>query len=246
MGSASFRFHAELNDFLSSKQAGQAITYRFERRPAIKDSIEAIGVPHTEVSVIMVNDRAVDFSYGLQDTDRVAVYPHTLRPAVARRYIQPFLPAGCPAFILDVHLGRLARYLRTAGFDTLYTTIDMGDERIAELADIENRVVLSRDSGLLKRSRVRYGYWLRNTQSRAQFRELVGHYHLRPWFNLFSRCPHCNDLLKPVDKQAVTSLLPGDVATDPTLVSFVQCPGCGQVYWQGSHYTHMQHFFDSV
>lgn len=246
MAIATFRFHAELNDFLPTEQAQQAIAYTFDRRPAIKDAIEAIGVPHTDVAVILVNGTAVDFSHGLEDGDDVAVYPHATHPKVDKAYIQPFLPDGCPAFILDVHLGKLARYLRTAGFDTLYSKDDMGDARIAEISDTETRIVLSRDIGLLKRSRIRYGYWLRNTQSRAQFRELVKHYKLKPWFKLFSRCSHCNGVVATVDKQDVNYRLPGGVARDPGLTKFVQCPDCGQLYWQGSHYTHMQQFFDSV
>lgn len=246
MASARFRFHAELNDFLPAEQAHQVVTYSFARRPAIKDAIEAIGVPHTDVAVILVNGTAVEFSYGLQDGDEVAVYPHAAHPDVDETFIQSFLPAGCPAFVLDVHLGKLARYLRTAGFDTLYSKDDMGDARIAEISDMETRVVVSRDIGLLKRSRVRYGYWPRHTQSRAQFRELVAHYKLKPWFRLFSRCPHCNGIVATVSKKDVNDRLPAGVAADPSLTSFVQCPDCGQVYWQGSHYTHMQQFFDSV
>lgn len=246
MASATFRFHTELNDFLPSEQVHQTIAYTFDRRPAIKDSIEAIGVPHTDVAVILINGAAVAFSHGLQDGDEVAVYPHVAHPDVDEAFVQPFLPTGRPTFILDVHLGKLARYLRTAGFDTLYSKTDMGDARIADISDTETRIVLSRDTGLLRRSRIRYGYWLRNTQSRAQFRELVTHYKLKPWFRLFSRCSHCNGLVTTVDKQEVKDLLPGGVASDPGLTKFVQCTGCGQVYWQGSHYTHMQQFFDST
>lgn len=246
MARAIFRFHAELNDFLPTEQARQTVNYTFARRPAIKDAIEAIGVPHTAVAVILINGVAVDFSRGLENGDEVTVYPHTTHPVVAETYLQPFLPAGCPAFILDVHLGKLARYLRTAGFDTLYNKVDIGDARIAEVADMQTRIVVSRDIGLLKRSRVRYGYWLRNTQSRVQFRELVTHYKLKPWFRLFSRCPHCNGVVATVDKQDVNDRLPAGIASDPGLTTFVQCPDCEQVYWQGSHYTHMQQFFDSV
>jgi uncharacterized protein with PIN domain len=243
---ATFHFHDVLNDFLPAESADRASSYRFDGRPAIKDAIEAIGVPHTEVAVMLVNGCGVNFSYGLCDGDEVHVYPHAAHPEVVMQYRQDFLPAGRPAFVLDVHLGRLARYLRTAGFDTIYTTIDMGDAQIASIAERDERIVVTRDVGLLKRSRIRYGYWLRETQSRAQFRELISHYRLKPLFMPFSRCPHCNGEVSVVDKETVSNSLPDKVASDPALENFVQCNDCGQVYWQGSHYTHMQHFFDSV
>jgi uncharacterized protein with PIN domain len=246
MEQAIFHFHGVLNDFLPAELADRAGPYQFTGRPAIKDAIEAIGVPHTEVAVILVNGTAVNFSYGLQYDDDVHVYPHAAHPEVAGQYLQDFLPAGQPAFVLDVHLGKLARYLRTAGFDTIYSTVDMGDAAIANIAESDERIVVTRDVGLLKRSRIRYGYWLRQTESRAQFRELVSHYQLKPLFRPFSRCPHCNDKVSIVDKEKVSDCLPARIVNDPALKDFVQCLGCGHVYWQGSHYTHMQHFFDSV
>ncbi|WP_126454043.1 Mut7-C RNAse domain-containing protein [Sulfuriflexus mobilis] len=246
MKHAIFHFHANLNDFLSAEQVDKAIPYQFSGRPAIKDAIEAIGVPHTEVAVILVNGDAVNFSYGLYDGDDVHVYPHAEHPEVARQYLHALLPTGQPAFVLDVHLGKLARYLRTAGFDTLYSSDDMGDASIADIAEGQGRIVVSRDIGLLKRSRIRYGYWPRQTEARAQFRELVSHYKLKPLFRPFSRCPQCNGEVGAVDKARVSDSLPGKVASDPLLEDFVQCHDCGQVYWRGSHYTHMQHFFDSV
>lgn len=246
MEHAIFHFHGVLNDFLPAELADRASPYYFAGRPAIKDAIEAIGVPHTEVAVMLVNGAAVNFSYGLRYDDDVHVYPHAEHPEVAAQYLQAFLPTGQPAFVLDVHLGKLARYLRTAGFDTLYSTVDMGDAAIANIAEKDARIVVTRDVGLLKRSRIRYGYWLRHTQSRAQFRELVSHYGLKALFRPFSRCPHCNGGIGMVDKEKVSASLPAKVARDPLLKSFVQCLDCGQIYWQGSHYAHMQQFFDCV
>lgn len=246
MEHANFYFHDVLNDFLPAGLADKACAYHFDAHPAIKDAIEAMGVPHTEVAVMLVNGNAVNFAYGLNSGDVVHVYPHAAHPFVANEYRQDFLPTGRPAFVLDVHLGKLARYLRTAGFDTLYTPVDMGDAEIAHVAERDDRIVVTRDVGLLKRSQIRYGYWLRQTQSRQQFRELVAHYRLKDLFRPFSRCPHCNGKVRAVEKSIVSKRLPGRVASDPGLQDFVQCCDCGQVYWEGSHYTRMQEFFDSV
>lgn len=246
MHEATFHFHDVLNDLLLAAQRNSDIHYTFAGHPAIKDAIEAIGVPHTEVAVIEVNGKVVDFAYGLQAGDVVHVYPHVTHPDVPAEYVQPFLPGGEPRFVLDVHLGKLARFMRTAGFDTLYSAVDVGDAALAQIASDENRIVLSRDTGLLKRNMIRYGYWLRQTQSRAQFREVVTHYGLKNWFKPFIRCPRCNGMVAPVNKADIIDYLPGSVATDTSLQGFVQCPDCKQVYWEGSHYTRMQHFFASL
>ena len=72
---AEFRFYEELNDFLRPEQRYQTVSYRFDGQPGIKDPIEALGVPHVEVDLIVVNGASVGFDYRLQDGDRVAVYP---------------------------------------------------------------------------------------------------------------------------------------------------------------------------
>jgi len=246
MQQASFRFYGELNDFLAAEQRDMPLVYRFDGCPAVTDAIEAIGVPHPEVAVIRINDHAVGFFHGLNNGEAVVVYGHAAYPDVEETFIQPFLPAGVPRFVLDVHLGKLAGFMRTAGFDSWHSTTDPGDERLAEIADIQNRVLLTRDVGLLKRSRVRFGYWLRAIQSREQFVEVVRHYQLARDFVPFSRCSHCNGMVKPVDKRDIIKQLPGGIARDPEQLKFVQCTECGHVYWQGSHYTRMQQFFTSV
>lgn len=246
MAEAQFTFHDVLNHFLVSDQRDGGIDYEFEGHPAIKDAIEALGIPHTEVAAIMVDNNPVDFAHGLNDSDAVHVYPHRDFPSVVAKWQLPFMPNEVPTFILDVHLGKLARFMRTAGFDTLYSVVDMGDAAIAGIAAEQNRIVLSRDTGLLKRSAIRYGYWPRQTESREQFREVVGHYNLKPLFKAFSRCPHCNGEVINVVKEDIIDQLPGTVAIDDSIENFVQCHVCRQVYWQGSHYTHMQHFFDSI
>src|SRR5690606_40452700 len=152
----------------------------FRFRQTIKDAFEAIGVPHPEVGLMVVNDQWVDFSHQLAPGDEVRIYPHHQIPdqyAGAAR--MPFLPEGKPAFVLDVHLGALVRYLRLAGFDCLYSATDPGDARIAELACEQRRVVLTRDVGLLKRTLVTWGYRPRNVQPKAQFREVVNYFQLK-------------------------------------------------------------------
>ena len=238
--SATFRFHASLNDFLPLERQAQYITYNFDNHPAIKDSIEALGAPHPEVAAIVVNDVAVDFTYQLQDHDRIEVYPYQAVPAVATQSILIPIYADEPTFILDVHLGALTRYLRLLGFDCLYHNQDWGDEHIARLAARDKRIVLSRDIGLLKRSSIESGYWLRHTAPRKQVKEVIQRYQLTPWFNPFKRCTHCNGLVQTVEKSSLQNRLPPRIYNSFT--EFRQCRDCGHVYWRGSHYDKMKVF----
>ncbi|MEJ2722847.1 MAG: Mut7-C RNAse domain-containing protein, partial [bacterium] len=146
---ARFRFYEELNDFLPADRKKVGFTYRFSGTPAVKDAIEAIGVPHTEIELIIANGTSVGLDYRLRDGDFVAVYPVfegiDVTPIVRLREG----PLRRVAFILDVHLGKLARRLRMLGFDTLYRN-DYRDSDIVRLAALENRIVLTRDTGILK------------------------------------------------------------------------------------------------
>lgn len=239
-----FIIQGSLNDFLELANKTSPVEYKFSLSPSVKDAIEAIGIPHPEVGLILIGDLSVDFSYLLRDGETIEAYPHLKYPTVGNDKVLPFLPDGKVTFILDVHLGRLARYLRIAGFDSLYYSPDRGDSYIAQIAEAENRIVLTRDMGLLKRSSVTFGHWLRNTESRAQFREVVHFYNLRKDFNPFSRCVKCNGLIKRVEKVSIEEFLPSGIKRD--FNEFHQCSNCGQIYWQGSHYKRIDKFLKSL
>ena len=239
-----FIIHGPLNDFLQLRGKTSPVEYKYYVSPSVKDAIEAIGIPHPEVGFIKVGNHFVDFSYLLRDGETIEVYPHLKHPPVENDKLLPFQPDGKALFILDVHLGRLARYLRIAGFDSLYFSSDRGDNYIAQIAEAENRIVLTRDIGLLKRSAVTFGHWLRNTESRAQFREVVHYYDLRRDFNPFSRCVKCNGIIKTVEKVLIEEFLPFGIKRD--FNEFYQCSNCGQAYWQGSHYKRIGEFLTSV
>lgn len=139
-------------------------------------------------------------------------------------------------FVLDVHLGTLARYLRMAGFDTVYRN-DLDDPEIAAIAGEEKRIVLTRDIGILKRNEVRRGYWVRNTDPDKQLKEVVKRFHLNTELNPFKRCIRCNGVIRKVPKQDVFHLLPS--ATKKNYTDFSRCADCGNIYWKGSHYRKM-------
>ena len=243
MAKVVFRFHAELNDFLPPSQRQVSFTHVFKERCSIKDMIEALGVPHTEVGCIVVNAVAVDFSYIVQDSDSIDVHPIStatnITPVVSLR---PPLP-NILRFVLDVHLGKLASSLRLLGFDTLYRN-DYDDEELAENSASQQRVLFTRDKGLLMRSRVTYGYYVRATNPEQQIIEVLRRFDLFGKILPFQRCIRCNGLLEPVSKESILDQLPHQTRLE--IDEFHRCGACSQIYWRGSHYERMQQFINGV
>ena len=243
MSSATFQFHAELNDFLPNGRRAAAFEYRFEGSPSAKDAIEAIGVPHTEVDVILVQGRAAGFAYLLQPGDRVEVYP----PGAADKaepgaHLQP-LPSLEATFVLDAHLGKLAAYLRMLGFDTLYRN-DYDDPTLARISAEEQRILLTCDRRLLMHKRITHGYFVRERQPHKQLLEILSRFDLFNACQPFTRCMHCNGLLQPVAKDVILDrLLP---RTRIYYDEFWQCADCGKIYWKGSHYQRMQQMIEAL
>ncbi len=233
---AFFRFYEELNDFLPPDKRKVQFPYSFSGNPSIKDAVEAIGVPHTEVDLILVNGKSVDFSYHLQQGDLVSVYPvfesFDIGPVT---HLRPE-PLRNPKFILDVHLGKLAKILRMLGFDTVYRN-DLEDDEIAERAREEGRIILTRDVGLLKRGSVDRGYWVRSQHPKQQAKEVLQRFNLKNLVKPFKRCMDCNGIIEPVEKESVEDQLPS--ASAESYDHFFQCGNCGKLYWRGSHIPNM-------
>ncbi len=241
--SADFRFYEELNDFLPLHRRKREHRYAFNGHPAIKDSIEAQGVPHTEVDLIVVNGQSVGFDYPLLPGDRVAVYPMfeslDISPIVRLREA----PLRRTAFILDVHLGKLARILRMLGIDTLYRT-DYDDPEIIRIALAEQRIILTRDRRMLHDRRITHARWLHSTHSESQAREVIKRFQLERAIRRFVRCPACNGLVESVEKEAILDRL--EPLTKQYYSEFFQCPDCRKIYWKGSHYDRIVDKLDAI
>ncbi|NOX87640.1 MAG: Mut7-C ubiquitin/RNAse domain-containing protein [Calditrichaeota bacterium] len=233
---AIFRFYAELNDFLPRQWRQKEITYRFWGAPAVKDAIEALGVPHPEVDLILVNNQSVDFSYSLQEGDRVAVYPTFELFDISEVTRLRCKPLRKPCFILDCNLGKLARKLRMLGFDSLYQN-DFQDKEIIDIALKEHRIILTRDIGLLKNNRVTHGYWVRQTDPGKQLEEVLNKFDLYSQSQPFTRCLDCNGLIEAVPKEKVIEQIPPKV--QKYFNEFYRCVRCSKIYWEGSHYERM-------
>jgi uncharacterized protein with PIN domain len=243
MKEAYFRFYAELNDLLPLPRRGQTLSHVFETTTSVKDAVEAFGVPHTEVDLILANGEPAAFSYLLRDGDRISVYPvfRSLNLSLLTP-LQP-RPEGEIRFVLDTHLGKLTAYLRMMGFDSLYGN-DCEDEELAFISSSQQRTLLSRDRGLLKRSIVTHGYLVHETQPDRQLIEVVSRYNLSRLIAPFRRCLHCNALLQPVVKELINDRLLPD--TRHRYNQFHLCPECNRIYWKGSHYRRMTKLIERV
>jgi uncharacterized protein len=241
--SASVRVYGSLNDFLPAARRQSTLVYAFHCRPSVKDLVEALGVPHPEIDLLIVNGQSVDFSYRVRDGDRVAVYPliRALDIVETVRLRPP--PQIEPRFVADVHLGRLSAGLRLAGFDTKYRN-DYPDVEIVAISAGEDRVLLTRDVGVLKHGIVMRGYFVRETQPARQLVEVLRRFDLVTVAAPFTRCLRCNSLLDVVAKDRVQHLLPA--RTRESYREFSRCPTCSRIYWQGSHYSRMRLFIETA
>ncbi len=233
---AEFRFYEELNDFLPPARRKRAFEWPFRGTPSVKDTIEAIGVPHTEIDLVLVDGRSVGFGHRLHGGERVAVYPVFERLDIAPLVRLRPRPLRVTRFVVDVHLGTLARYLRLLGFDTLWRN-DLDDESIIESALAGPRIILTRDKGILKNGRVAHGYWLRATEPLQQVEEVVRALQLGPDFEPYTRCLECNGLLHGIRRTEAARTVPLQVFLVHR--DFSRCAGCGRIYWPGSHRTRL-------
>jgi uncharacterized protein with PIN domain len=235
MVTATFRFYGELNDFVAPARRQRTFACPCAQAATTKHMVEALGVPHTEVDLLLVNGEPALFDRLLRDGDRLAVYPRfaALDVGTLARLREP-LPAW--RFVADAHLGGLARLLRMAGFDTLYDN-NIDDQEIAALALADQRLVLTRDRELLKRRGIVHGRYVHALRPAAQLVELVDRLDLGPGAAPFTLCLHCNTPLHAVDKALVLDQLPESVRAHHQ--DFSTCDSCHRVYWKGSHWKRM-------
>jgi uncharacterized protein with PIN domain len=219
------RFHGELNDFLAPAKRNIEFEYVTGATDTIKHVVESLGVPHTEFEKVIVNGEVRFSNDQLSEGDRIQIFP----------YAEPILLTD-PRFVADGHLGRLAAYLRMLGFDTWYDRF-ADDVILASTASSEQRLLLTRDVGLLKRREVERGYCVRSDNPHTQLREVARRFALADRISPFRRCMNCNGHLYPVLTQEVEHLLPPH--TRETKNEFSRCSQCGKVYWRGSHHARM-------
>jgi uncharacterized protein with PIN domain len=228
MSTATFTVHEALSSFLAREHRGVAIEHAYARAASMKQAIESLGVPHTEVGRIVVNQEPATLARTVRAGDTVEVFPHA--PGEA--------PFEAPlAFVADAHMGGLARMLRMLGFDTAYDNA-FDDPQIVKLAAEERRVVLTRDREMLKRRDVLRGCYVHALKPEAQLREVARRYAIAAHMQPFALCLHCNLPLEPAHSDAVAAQVPERIRNRFT--RFMHCPGCDRVYWEGSHWQRMR------
>lgn len=240
---AHFRFYEELNDHLPLKWKKKSFIFEFRGTPSLRNAIHAIGVPHIEVDLIVVNGESVGFDHLLKGGENVSVYPvfesFDVTPLIRLRPE----PLRNIRFIVDVNLGKLAYKLRLLGFDTLFRN-DLEDDEIIDISLAENRIILTRDRGILKQNVVTHGYWLRNDDPKKQLAEIIGRLQLQDKLKPFTRCSVCNGGLNQVNKELLVEKLSAD--TLQYYNEFWECAGCRKIYWQGSHFMHILRWADNL
>ena len=236
MTTATFRFYEELNDFLPRERWKCEFSCRCADQATVKHAVETIGVPHTEIEVILVNGRSVGFDHRVEEGDRISVYPTfeslDVRPLLRLRAA----PLRQCRFVADAHLGGLARYLRMLGFDTLYESAAQ-DRELVSISVGERRVLLTRDRELLMHRELTHGIFVHGERPRSQVRYVLDRLQLRGDVRPLERCIRCNGELVPVRRQEVLDRVPPRVAERHQ--RFRSCPDCGRIYWRGTHHERM-------
>jgi uncharacterized protein with PIN domain len=173
----------------------------------------------------------------VDDGDDISVYPMFESLDITNLQHLRAKPLRKPKFILDVHLGTLAKYMRMLGFDTLYQN-NYEDEEIVKISLKEKRTILTKDRGILKRSEVTHGYWIRSSTTMDQLIEVIKRFDLKEQTKELSRCLLCNTLLKETTKEKVLDRLPRKIKELQN--KFYYCENCDKIFWKGSHYTKMK------
>ncbi len=230
-------FFGSLRELLTPPHREHGVVdYAVRRRASVKDVIEALGPPHTEVGRILVNGEEAGFDHIIEPRQGVEIHPVSAPFDVfSATRLRPD-PLATLTFLVDANVGRLATLLRLLGFDAAFDR-RWDDAELAAMAETEGRVLLSKDHRLLKRRQIVYGRLIRSAMPWDQLAEALHFFGLTPPYAPFSRCLRCNVVLEPTDKARVLDrLLP---LTRRYYENFHICPCCGRIYWRGSHHAAM-------
>ena len=237
MPKGTFRFYEELNDFLPKHRRKTDFEATFKGKRSIKDMIEALGVPHTEIDLILVNGNSVDFNYILQDEDRVSVYPVFESLNITKVARLRKIPLRRTKFIADINLGDIVKYMRVLGLDLYYDPL-LSTREIIEISKREKRVILTKSRKLLKFKDVSHGIFIRPGTTTEQIRRIIDFLDIKDKIKPFSRCLRCNTLLNIVLKGKIIDRIPPK--TKEFCNEYVQCQSCNKIYWKGTHFIDME------
>lgn len=207
MPKGTFRFYEELNDFLPKHKRKTDFGEEFKGKRSIKDMIEALGVPHTEIDLILVNGKSVDFNYTLQNNDRVSVYPVFESFNIKDVTLLRKTPLRRHKFIADINLGNIVKYMRVLGFDLYYDSL-LSTRKIIEISKRENRIILTKSRRLLKLKKVTHGVFIHPGTTTEQIRQIIDYLDIKDNIKPFSRCLRCNTQLKIISNEKCLNRTP--------------------------------------
>lgn len=227
------RVYAELNDFLPRESRGVTLRRPFQPHQTVKDVLEAMGIPHTEVDLIVVNGHAKDFTHRPATGDRIAAYPMFEALDIGSTARLRPEPLRDTRLVVDVNLGRLARLLRLLGLDVWWSR-DADDETLVDISLAQRRILLTRDRALLKRRVITHGVYVHSVDPEEQTLEVLRRLDLGRRLAPLTRCLRCNGELIAVEKEDVIDRL--QPLTRRHYTDFVRCAECNRIYWPGSHH----------
>jgi uncharacterized protein with PIN domain len=227
-----FFFHGDLPFFVRPGRDEREIVRQLREKTSVKDAIEACGVPHPEIDLILLDGTPVDFSHPLQSDGTIEIFPVPAPPGLFPE--ARLQRRGCTRFVADGHLGKLTRDLRLLGMDVAYEP-RASDAELLIRATTEERALLTRDRRLLMHAVVRDGYYPRSQIAEEQTRQVIDRFELRAITAPFTRCLRCNGWLAAAAKSEITDQL--EPLTRIYYEDFRRCTNCGQIYWSGSHFS---------
>jgi hypothetical protein len=242
INSCSIRYYGNLKELLD-KRKKERRDFFFTGSPGIKDIVEADGIPHTEVSLVIVNGYSAGWDYRLKNGDYCAIYPcfDEIDIKSESLVLEPEYPRG--RFIIDVHLGKLCRYLRMLGFDAAFNP-EWKDPDIIDQSNSEFRIILTRDRGILKSGQTRYGCLIRSDNALEQLSQVLDRFSLYKNIYPLVRCLKCNGVIESVPVLSVAPDLQEN--TKKHYHEFFRCLSCGSIYWKGSHYENMKKMIERL
>ncbi len=243
MSKATFRFYEELNDFLPRHRRKTDFEAEFTARRSIKDMIEALGVPHTEIDLILANGKSVDFKYILKDGNRISVYPVFESLESEKVTHKQKKPLRRTRFIADFNLGNIVRYMRVLGFD-IYSDSSLTRDKIIELSKKENRIILTTSRTPLKFKDISHGIFLRPGSVEEQIRYVMDYLDIKDKVKPFSRCLRCNEKLTSIPIEGISDRIPP--GTKSFCNEYTYCETCDKIFWRGSHVDEMQKVVERI
>lgn len=237
MPQLTFHFHEAFFIFLNRINKKLKIVYGLDRRASIKDIIESLGVPHTEVGKILLGNQEIGFNFIPEESVDLSIFPITPPFDVLNASLLRPEPLDKISFIVDINVGKLAPLLRVLGMDAKYSD-GLTDNEISLVAEQERRIVLSRDTHLLKRKQIIFGRMIRSIYPYDQLEETISFFGIKGPFKMFSLCLRCNRELFQVNKEDILHRL--EPKTKKYFNSFKMCPECNRIYWRGSHHENIK------